>query len=219
MKEIQLCKSKINAIDLYSIYCQVDTEGKWADGWNKFLNAKSGEWHGHYKLLAYLSTFFSPGDTLLDIGTLTGASSLALSFNETVKVYSFDLAKQTFHSGNPGDSRYIYESDEQVLAKNTRENITYIVGDCLQHGKLLLNSSLIYVDIDHSGEIEANILNFLHSNNWRGIVILDDIYWTTMQPLWSSIPEKMKLDISIYGNGKDGTGLINFGNIYSVTYE
>jgi hypothetical protein len=219
MKEIQLYKSKIEDIDLYSIYYQVDTEDKWADGWNKFLNAKPGEWQGHYKLLAYLSTFFNTGEILLDIGTLTGASSLALSFNEGVKVYSFDLPKQTFHSGNLGSTRYVYESDEQMLAKNTRENITYIVGDCLQHGKLLLDSSLIYVDIDHSGEVEANILNFLHRNNWNGIVVLDDIYWTTMQPLWNSIPENMKLDISIYGNGKDGTGLINFGNTYLVTHE
>ena len=42
MKKIELNRSKINEIDLHPIFKQINTEGKWVDGWNIFLNANGG---------------------------------------------------------------------------------------------------------------------------------------------------------------------------------
>jgi len=211
--KIEIDISKINQIDLTKIFNQVDTGGRWVDGWSQFVNAKAGQ--KYYKLLAYLSTFFESNQILIDLGTLTGASSLALSYNKNIKVYSFDLPKQTFHNGVPGTDMFVYESEDQKLAKNNAPNIEYIIGDCLKYPELLLNSSLIFIDIDHSGIVEKQILDFLRKNNWNGLALLDDIHWGTMLPIWNEVPEP-KWNLSFCGNGADGTGLINFGNKYEV---
>ena len=56
---------------------------------NDWLPAGQSE----YRLYAYLSTFFNK-TTILDIGTRTGGSGLALSYNPTNKVISYDLVEQ-----------------------------------------------------------------------------------------------------------------------------
>ena len=53
---------------------------------NDWLPAGQSE----YKLYAYLSTFFNKS-TILDIGTRVGGSALALSYNPTNQVISYDL--------------------------------------------------------------------------------------------------------------------------------
>ena len=53
---------------------------------NYFLEAPGKE---HYRLLSYISTLYN-GVTILDIGTYKGCSALALSFNPSNKVVSFD---------------------------------------------------------------------------------------------------------------------------------
>lgn len=53
-----------------------------------FLNTDFEE---HYQLLAYLSTRFD-NKTLFDIGTLKGYSALALSYNPSNRVISYDIA-------------------------------------------------------------------------------------------------------------------------------
>lgn len=213
MEKIEIDRIEIDKIDLTPLFNQVDTGGKWTDGWDKFVNAVAGQ--KYYKLLAHLSTFFKNGEILIDLGTLTGASSIALSYNKNVKVYSFDLPQQTFHNGVPGEEMFVYESEDQKLAKHNIENIEYIVGDCLKYPELLLSSSLIFIDIDHSGIVEKQILDFLRNNNWEGLVLLDDMHWATIQPLWQKITEP-KWDISFCGSNADGTGLINFGKKYNI---
>ena len=56
---------------------------------NDWLPAGQSE----YRLYAYLSTFFNK-TTILDIGTRTGGSALALSYNPNNEVISYDLVEQ-----------------------------------------------------------------------------------------------------------------------------
>ena len=49
-----------------------------------------------YALYAYLSTTFDNG-TILDIGTLYGSSAVALSYNTTNKVISYDVNEHNDH--------------------------------------------------------------------------------------------------------------------------
>ena len=49
-----------------------------------------------YSLYAYLSTTFDNG-TILDIGTLYGSSAVALSYNTTNKVISYDVNEHNDH--------------------------------------------------------------------------------------------------------------------------
>lgn len=208
-------KLKISEIDLKPTFDKINTNNKWSHGWVHFLQDAGQR---HYKLLAYLSKQLKDGDIVIDLGTLTGVSSLALSYNQKIKVYSFNLPKQTFHTGVPGTEMFVYESDEHKRVEHDINNIEYIIGDCLEYGDLLLKSSLIFIDIDHSGVVEKKILDFLRNNSWEGIVVMDDIYWRTMLPLWDSILEP-KWDVSFCGDSIDGTGLINFGEKYKITIK
>ena len=53
----------------------------------------------HYKLLAYLSTFFNE-TYIIDIGTHKGASSTALSYNKSNTIYTFDIENRIVDDGN-----------------------------------------------------------------------------------------------------------------------
>ena len=44
----------------------------------------------HYRLLSYFSTLFN-NSNIIDIGSHKGYSSLALSYNKTNTIYSFDI--------------------------------------------------------------------------------------------------------------------------------
>ena len=44
----------------------------------------------HYKLLSYFSTLFN-NSNIIDIGTHQGHSALALSYNHTNKIHTFDI--------------------------------------------------------------------------------------------------------------------------------
>ena len=80
----------------------------------------------------------------------------------------------------------------QRFARVECENIKYIIGDCIRDNwtgmvmldgvlpmsdkKIFLSSELIFLDVDpHDGRQENDVLNFLISNNWKGIMVCDDI--------------------------------------------
>ena len=148
---------------------------------------KSGK--EHYRLLAYLSTLYS-NKPILDIGTYKGCSSLALSYNSSNTIYSFDI----------GNYRAI---------KDVPNNISYIIGNILDnsYNDTILNSPLILLDTHHTGEFERLFFNHLLKLNWKGWLILDDIYLNDeMVDFWNSI-DKNKRDISHIGHFS-GTGVV-----------
>ena len=176
----------------------------------------------YYVILSHLSTYFN-NSIIVDLGTLTGGSAQALAYNQSNTVYTYDVLE---------DGTAI-----QRFARVECENIKYIIGDCIRDNwtgmvmldgvlpmsdkKIFLSSELIFLDVDpHDGRQENDVLNFLISNNWKGIMVCDDIGMgkeipnshPAMREWWDRI-DLPKYDISnnIYASGT-GTGIICFDN-------
>ena len=179
----------------------------------------------YYAILSKLSTYFNDS-VIVDLGTLYGNSAAALAYNKSNKVYTYDIS----HSEEAAD----------VFKKEEFQNIMYIIGNCIEDNwfgmamlwkdrmvesksdkEIFLSSELIFMDIDpHNGVQEDKVLNFLISNNWKGILVCDDIglgrekgkenAHPAMRDWWNSI-ELPKYDISKnYFAAGTGTGVVCF---------
>ena len=110
---------------------------------NEFYNVAGRE---HYRLLAYLSTFFSYKN-IIDIGTHKGSSALALSYNELSGVFTYDIINKIAHFQTP---KKIFSERKNIVRRyeNLWDNLE-------EHKDFLLSSPLIFVDIDpHEGKDE-----------------------------------------------------------------
>lgn len=141
----------------------------------------------HYKLLAYLSTKFD-GVKIADIGTYHGCSALALSYNPKNTVVSYDIS-------------------DMVKLNAVPQNVTFkLVGT---PDSEVLESDLIMLDTTHDGTHENQVIDFLIQNNWKGVLILDDIHhFPEQNKLWESITME-KEDLTSIGHWS-GTGIIYF---------
>jgi hypothetical protein len=153
----------------------------------------------HYRFLAYLSTKFI-SINILDIGTALGLSALALSYNPTNTIHTFDI------------------NNTSLTGIKKRENIHFIYDNLfetsqqLKYNDLILNSPLIFLDVEpHNGIMEYSFYNYLKSINYKGIMICDDIhYYKDMKNnFWNKIPDEEKIDITHLGHWS-GTGMILF---------
>lgn len=145
----------------------------------------------HYKLIAYMSTMFE-NSNLIDIGTYKGNSSLAMSYNSSNKVHSFDLNELKDLHGLP-------------------INVTYYIDDVLgeTYRDLILSSPFISLDTFHDGTFEKQFHLYLRENNYIGYLLLDDIKLNNeMKEYWNWIEEE-KYDVSNFGHWS-GTGLVIF---------
>tara|TARA_B100000745_G_scaffold169965_1_gene111273 strand:- start:258 stop:848 length:591 start_codon:yes stop_codon:yes gene_type:complete len=158
---------------------------------------------GQYNVLSHLSTYFN-NDVIVDIGTGHQAiSARALSYNKTNMVYSYD-------------------TEFNNIAKDHidgLENVEYNVFNPIKDHKdreLMLSSSLISLDVDpHDGNQEREFYCFFVDNDWKGIIVCDDIKigpHDGMKWFWESV-DKPKYDITdtIYSH-HTGTGIICFDN-------
>lgn len=146
----------------------------------------------HYMLLAYFSTKYN-SCSLLDIGSYKGCSALALSYNNTNKVVSFDI--------RPGLKRL----------HKCPDNVEFIVGDVMDPSylELVLSSPFILLDTYHDGIFEKAFYDYLKQNKYSGILMLDDIKLNKeMMNFWEGIDNE-KLDVSEFGH-HSGTGLVMF---------
>lgn len=177
---------KVFAIDL-SPFGDIVVEQEFR---NYFLDEPGRE---HYKLLAYFSSQFN-NVNLLDIGSYKGCSALALAYNLTNKVHSFDIGNFT-------------------NLRNVPENIKFYVGDVtsIEYIDLIKSSPFIILDTAHDGIFERHFHSHLQNLNWNGVLFLDDIYLNDeMKMYWNEIQE-LKFDVSEYGHWS-GTGLVYFGD-------
>lgn len=142
----------------------------------------------HYRLLIYTSTLFS-NTTLFDVGTNACRSALALSYNKSNKIKSYDII--------------------QVMPNNpTVENIEFILGDSTKDIDIT-TTPFIFLDVDHDGVYENTFYNFLKESKWQGLLMLDDIHLNeAMRSFWQNITEE-KYDITSKGHWS-GTGLVVF---------
>lgn len=195
----------------------------------------------HYSvLLSHLSTYFNDS-IIVDLGTRYGDSAVALSYNKSNRIYTYDID----------------HSAEAVEKFGKLDNVKYIIGNCLENNwggmtldddiprkvyfstygpktdmvgnvkkaisdkEIFLGSKLIFLDVDpHDGQQEKIVTDFLIENDWKGIMICDDIGTGMEKPnshpemlaWWNSInARKYNISSSIYSAGT-GTGIICFDN-------
>jgi predicted O-methyltransferase YrrM len=164
----------------------------------------------HYSLLSYLSKKIN-NSIIVELGTYAGTSALALSTNPTNIVETYDLS---------GDPFAIIDAP-----KNIKRNIGNIFE--LNDEKKLLKAELIFLDTAHNGDFENQILKYLNKNNYKGILLIDDIYWNgKMYYFWSAIKNR-KIDLTLIGHGDgdgpngniSGTGIVDFNNNIDIDYS
>jgi len=185
------------AVGEHEIVSLLDYLGDWYLDKDIFTDQQAGT--SEYRLYAYLSDWFDD-TTILDIGTRTGGSGLALSWNPNNSVISFDLVRWPSH-----DNLEKHNLDLRIGNFMEDETIDYS------------NVSIIMIDVDpHDGVQEPPMLEFLREKNWSGLLLLDDIgsIWPAIEAMWNEIPEP-KFDLTDIGHFS-GTGLVVFGDKYEV---
>jgi predicted O-methyltransferase YrrM len=156
-----------------------------------------------YRLLFFLAQQFN-NSTIIDLGTSNGASALALSANKTNQIYSFDITDRCETS--------FLQSKNNFEKTPSFPNVDFIVTqDFTKYIDLFLKSPFIYLDIAHDGTWENILIDLLIKNNYKGIMVLDDIHaFPEMKILWNKLTFN-KVDITRYGHWS-GTGLVDFSN-------
>ena len=161
-------------------------------GFFMFFNMPAG--YEHYRLLSQLSWQFPPNTTLIDIGTSCGYSAVALSHNPDVNVISYNIQD---------------DIGTQVCSAKHKSNIELRIKNCIDDIDLLMKAPLIMLDTAHTGDFEVYVINTLIENNYKGLVLCDDIYLNKeMLAFWNWVPLK-KIDVSEFGHWS-GTGIIVF---------
>ena len=147
----------------------------------------------YYRTLAYISNHFQ--DSLIfDIGSGHGFSALALSYEQSNRVISYDLDR----------------SRGLEIKEKEKGNLKYLIGDALSDETLTL-ASIIYLDTYHDGEFEKKVIDQLISEKWDGLLIMDDILdYPGLKAVWDAI-ELPKYNITKYGHFS-GFGIVLFGN-------
>jgi len=168
----------------------------------------------HYHFLAAVSTMIKNG-SIIDTGTHRGGSAIALSFNQSNKVDTYDIEA--------------YKLGIQGNVKNIPPNISYhcpfsIITLMETDPDKILNSDVFFVDINHEGPDEIKLFDFLLENNYKGILILDDIHINNeMKQVWSYIQAKdvVTLDVTNIAHllDGDGTGVVFFDKTHKCIDE
>jgi len=142
----------------------------------------------YYRLLAHISNLLPEGSIVFDVGTYRGVSALALSYNESVKVLSWDIANFNAVT-NPG-------------------NITFKIGNFFDDDQLM-SAKLLFIDVDpHDGIQEAAFLKKLIQIGYKGVLIFDDIHLNAgMEEFWKSTLPYSPRDLTSYGHAT-GTGML-----------
>lgn len=169
----------------------------------RYMNTWPGE---HYKLLSSIVKIIKP-QLIIEIGTATGASCLSMkeSFSDNrQKIITYDIVPW---DQCPGSGFFQSDFGEQLEQRivNLSDNNNF-----KNEVDFFLNADLIFLDAAKDGIFEYNILQYLSEISFKKhpIIILDDIRFMNMIPLWRSI-EKPKIDITSFGHWS-GTGLVNW---------
>ena len=99
----------------------------------------------HYKLLSYFSTLFNNAN-IIDIGTHIGHSAIALSYNTTNTIYTFDIVDKVSS-----------ELKQIPNIKFNYDNLFELEGR-EKWKTLILSSPFIFLDVDpHNGHMELEL--------------------------------------------------------------
>lgn len=145
----------------------------------------------HYRLLSYISHLLYDED-VYDIGADNGCSGLALSSNERINVYSYDI---------------VYREEISLINRN---NFKFFIENILATSPEKLNTTrFIMLDTFHDGTFEKKFYEFLLSTKYKGLLFLDDIHLNEeMKEFWNSITQE-KYDLTTIGHST-GSGIVIF---------
>jgi predicted O-methyltransferase YrrM len=159
-------------------------------------------WPGeHYRLLAGLAQALNPS-TIVEIGTATGLSALALKAGApAATVATFDLVPWREYPGT-----VLREGDDiiqHVDDLSTREGVA-------RHRDLMRDATLIFIDAAKDGEQERMFMERFEQIDFREspILVFDDIRQWKMLAIWREI-RRPKLDLTSFGHWS-GTGLVDW---------
>ncbi|MGB0767842.1 MAG: hypothetical protein ACPGYV_09035 [Phycisphaeraceae bacterium] len=156
----------------------------------------------HYYLLSYLASQIGDG-LIVELGTHHGTSSLAMSINPNARIVTFDI-------------------EDRYGIKPKPPNVETRIADLFESGQesILLESKMIFLDTAHEGPFEQQVYDYLKDNGYRGILVLDDIFWAKeMIAFWEGI-DATKYDVTPIGHGDgkgpignvSGTGIVDFAD-------
>jgi hypothetical protein len=150
----------------------------------------------HHSLLSFLAAQLPAGSKVVDLGTLFGASALALAHGlPSGRIITYDI-RDNIPRG--------VESIRQV------PNIEFRVRDGIIDSGSYLDARLILLDVDpHDGIQERVFIERMIEAGFTGIVVCDDIYCNAaMTAFWNWIPIE-KHDVTRFGH-ISGTGIVVF---------
>ena len=168
----------------------------------------------HYKLLASISMQLK-NKKFLELGTHKGQSAVCLTYSNQFGnnniLNTFDLFDMRFN-----------QCIEWFNLYNLNFNIKNLFDSEIREEfrDFILSHDLIFIDIDpHEGILELEMYNWLKNNNFKGIIIFDDIRLGrghfgskaefSMSEFWLQVDNSYKYDISHLGHSS-GTGLVSF---------
>jgi hypothetical protein len=150
------------------------------------------------KQIALFPHIIETSPYIADLGTLYGASALALGAdNPHSYIRTYDI---------------INHIPAGELSCKDLGNIAVVHADCLLHINEFTDADLIHLDIDpHDGIQEQRLLDLLIRNDFKGLLICDDIHLSaSMESFWDRINLK-KFDITHLGHWS-GTGIVVFND-------
>lgn len=195
MKFITFNNSDISSLDFDTIFTDYILTN---DDKTEFFGNSGNQ---HYRLLSYISTLFD-NSNIIDIGSHRGYSALALSYNKSNTIYSFDIVDNV--RNNVKHVNNIHFIQDNVFENEGREKWKFIILSC----------PFIFMDVDpHNGTMELDMYNYLKSINYKGFIICDDIWFfkEMRDNFWYKINDDERFDITDVGHWS-GTGIINFNN-------
>lgn len=172
----------------------------------KFINTFPGE---HYRLLAALVKVLN-ADTVVEIGTHTGAGCLALKAgqNPPGKIFTYDVISwdqlgvpsllTTEHFDGGGIVQLIGDLSKDAFFEENFEKLN--------------SADLIFMDAPKDGIFEYKMLDQLAKlENKKGrLLVIDDIRFVNMIDFWRQISSP-KLDATGFGHWS-GTGLVDLSD-------
>ena len=192
-------KSAIKDIDISSLIPRLNGDETQAFYYREDPSKRTSE----YPLLKHISDQFE-NEIFLEFGCLRGGSALVLAMNRKNIVFTIDNALN-----------YPLYDFTGLSIRHIVCNAIHIT-DNLEIIEKIPKAKLINIDISHDGNDERILLQILRDYKFRGIVVMDDLYYHTgfMKSLWESIPEP-KQDLTEIGHFS-GTGIVDFGYGFEV---
>lgn len=169
---------------------------------SRFFNVFPGE---HYRILAGLIQVLKPA-SLVDVGTSTGMSSrVMLDFAfEGAQIDTFDIIRWDEFDTHLTNADFRLRRFQQHTADLGSERLF----DNYFH--LLDSADLIFCDAPKDGDFEYKFLKLLSGRVFsrkKRYLVLDDIRFLNMAPLWRSV-KSPKLDLTSFGHWS-GTGIVD----------